>query len=235
MATAILSIQSHVAFGYVGNRAATFPLQRLGYDVAAVNTVQFSNHTGYGEWTGEVFSADHVASLIDGIEARGGLDATAAILSGYLGDASVGSVVLDAVERVKARNPTALYACDPVMGDVGRGFFVREGIPEFFKTKALEVADILIPNQFELAHLADRDITSVDTAMRAMADIRALGPSQVLLTSFEPAGESTEDIAMLLDTAAGTWRVATPRLPMNPAPNGAGDCTAALYLGKYLR
>lgn len=235
MATAILSIQSHVAFGYVGNRAATFPLQRLGYDVTAVNTVQFSNHTGYGEWTGEVFSADHVASLIDGIEARGGLDATAAILSGYLGDASVGSVVLDAVERVKARNPRALYACDPVMGDVGRGFFVREGIPDFFKAKALTVADILIPNQFELAYLADRPVTSLEIAILAMADIRAMGPSQVLLTSFEPEGASPDEIAMLLDTTEGTWRVATPRLPLNPAPNGAGDCTAALYTGKYLR
>ncbi|MBV6633664.1 MAG: pyridoxal kinase PdxY [Alphaproteobacteria bacterium] len=235
MATEILSIQSHVAYGYVGNRAATFPLQRLGYDVTAVNTVQFSNHTGYGEWTGQVFTADHVASLIDGVEARGGLDATAAIVSGYLGDASLGSVVLDAVERVKARNPMAIYACDPVMGDLGRGFFVRDGIPEFFKTKALTVADILIPNQFELAHLADRPVTSLETAMLAMADIRALGPSQVLLTSFEPDDASADEIAMLLDTTDGTWRVSTPRLPLNPAPNGAGDCTAALYTGKYLR
>ena len=235
MVKALLSIQSHVAFGYVGNRAATFPLQRLGFDVSAVNTVQFSNHTGYGEWTGEVFSAGHIASLIDGIEARGGLDLCAGVLSGYLGEAALGEVVLDAVKRVKARNPDAIYCCDPVMGDVGRGFFVREGIPEFFRDEALPMADILVPNQFELAYLTNRTVETLADALAATGELRKRGVDQVLLTSFEPVDGDRDQISMLLDTGQGAWQVDTPRLPLNPAPNGAGDCTAALYMGHMLR
>lgn len=235
MAKALLSIQSHVAYGYVGNRAATFPLQRLGFDVTAVNTVQFSNHTGYGAWTGEVFSAEHIASLIDGIEARGGLDNCAGVLSGYLGDAALGAVVLDAVKRVKTKNPTAIFCCDPVMGDVGRGFFVRPGIPEFFRDTAIAMADILVPNQFELAYLADQKTETLDHVLAATAKLRAMGPSQVLVTSFEPVDGPDNQIAMLLDTGHGAWQIDTPRLPLNPAPNGAGDCTAALYLGHRLK
>ena len=235
MAKSLLSIQSHVAFGYVGNRAATFPLQRLGFDVTAVNTVQFSNHTGYGEWTGEVFTAEHIAALIDGVEARGGLDICAGVLSGYLGDAALGAVVLDAVSRVKARNPSALFCCDPVMGDVGRGFFVRDGIPEFFRDHALPAADILVPNQFELAYLAGHAVESLEHALKATASLRAKGPSQVLVTSFEPKDGAADQISMLLDTDDGAWQIDTPRLPLNPAPNGAGDCTAALYFGHMLR
>ena len=234
MAPRLLSIQSHVAFGYVGNRAATMPLQRLGYDVSAVNTVQFSNHPGYGAWTGEVFSAAHIAALIDGIEAQHGLLDTVGTLTGYLGDPAVGSVVLDAVARVKRHNPAALYCCDPVMGDTGRGFFVRSGIPAFFRDQALAVADILVPNQFELGWLSGQPVAALEPALAAMALLRAMGPSQVLLTSFEPADAPADSIAMLLDTADGAWRVETPRLPLDPAPNGAGDCTAALYLGHFL-
>jgi pyridoxine kinase len=235
MATRLLSIQSHVAFGYVGNRAATFPLQRLGYDVSAVNTVQFSNHTGYGAWTGEVFAAEHIAGLIDGIEARGGLEPCAGVLSGYLGDPAVGEVVLDAAARVKARNPGALYCCDPVMGDIGRGFFVRPGIPEFFRERALAAADILVPNQFELASLSGMETPVLEAALQASASLRAKGPSQVLVTSFEPEDMPKDSIRMLLDTSDGAWLVETPRLPLEPAPNGAGDCTAALYLGHFLK
>ena len=144
----ILSIQSHVAYGYVGNRAATFPLQRLGFDVWAVNTVQFSNHTGYGAWQGEVFSPAHVRSIVDGIAERGVMGQCDALLSGYLGDPALGEVVVEAAERVRAANPAAVWACDPVMGDVGRGFFVRPGIPELFRDRIVPMADVIAPNQF---------------------------------------------------------------------------------------
>src|SRR5688572_24371027 len=121
----ILSIQSHVAYGYVGNRAAVFPLQLLGYDVIAINTVQFSNHTGYGKWTGMVFEDRHIGDIVAGLEENGALDEVDAVLSGYLGDAALGGIVLDAVCRIRAHRPDMIYCCDPVMGDTGRGFFVR--------------------------------------------------------------------------------------------------------------
>ena len=129
----VLSIQSSVAYGHVGNNAAVFPLQRLGFSVWPVNTVHFSNHTGYGDWRGFVLPAEDVADVIQGIEDRGVLSECDAVLSGYVGDASVGQVVLDAVARVKAANPRAIYCCDPVMGDADRGFFVRPGIPGFMR------------------------------------------------------------------------------------------------------
>src|SRR5947209_11157152 len=110
----ILSIQSWVAYGHVGNAAAIFPLQRLGAEVWAINTVQFSNHPGYGSWTGQVATSAEISTLVDGVEARGALSACDAILSGYMGDPSIGEAILDAVRRVRRANPSALYCCDPV-------------------------------------------------------------------------------------------------------------------------
>ena len=120
-----MSIQSSVAYGYVGNSAAVFPLQRLGHEVWPVLTVHFSNHTGYGAWRGPLLDPADVREVVAGIEDRGVLEHCDAVLSGYQGDPAVGGVILEAVEKVKAANPHAVYCCDPVMGDVGRGMFVR--------------------------------------------------------------------------------------------------------------
>ncbi|HYH20557.1 MAG TPA: pyridoxal kinase PdxY [Azospirillum sp.] len=231
----VLSIQSHVAFGYVGNRAAAFPLQRLGHDVIVVNTVQFSNHTGYGAWTGQVFTAEHIVDVIDGVAERGGIAACDAVLSGYMGDAALGQVIVETAARVKAANPHAVYCCDPVMGDVGRGFFVRPGIPDFMKAHAVPAADVVTPNQFELEFLTDRTVGSLDDALAATAALRARGPRVVLVTSLTRTEAPADRIEMLVDTADGAWVVATPRLPLDPPPNGAGDAVAALFLAHYLK
>ena len=231
----VLSIQSHVAYGYVGNRAAVFPLQRLGYDAIAVNTVQFSNHTGYGEWTGQVFSAEHIADVIDGVAARGVLPKCHAVLSGYMGDVGLGQVIVETAARVKAANPRAVYACDPVMGDVGRGFFVRPGLPEFIKQHAIPAADLLTPNQFELEFLADRKVETLEDALAATAALRARGPRLVLVTSLTRKDAPADTIEMLADNTDGAWLVSTPRLPLDPAPNGSGDAVAALFLAHYLK
>ncbi|HEY0836832.1 MAG TPA: pyridoxal kinase PdxY [Azospirillum sp.] len=231
----VLSIQSHVAFGYVGNRAAAFPLQRLGHDVTVVNTVQFSNHTGYGAWTGQVFTAEHIVDVIDGVAERGGIAACDAVLSGYMGEAALGQVIVETAARVKAANPRAVYCCDPVMGDVGRGFFVRPGIPDFMKAHAVPAADIVTPNQFELEYLTDHTVGSLADALDATAALRARGPRVVLVTSLTRAEAPADRIEMLVDTAEGAWVVATPRLPLDPPPNGAGDAVAALFLAHYLK
>lgn len=231
----VLSIQSHVAYGYVGNRAAVFPLQRLGCDVMAVNTVQFSNHTGYGSWKGDVFSAAHVQQVLDGVGERGALDACDAVLSGYMGDAAMGSVILSAVARVKAAKADALYCCDPVMGDVGRGFFVRPGIPEFMRDHAVPAADMVTPNQFELEYLTGGSASSLDGALAATAALRARGPRLVLVTSLTRDEAPEGRIEMLVDGDAGAFLVGTPRLPLDPPPSGAGDAVAALFLAHYLK
>jgi pyridoxine kinase len=227
----ILSIQSQVAFGYVGNSAAVFPLQRLGHEVWPVLTVNFSNHTGYGEWRGPVLAPGDVAAVVDGIEERGVLPGISAVLSGYQGDPAVGAVILDAVARVKAAHPDAVYCCDPVMGDVGRGMFVRPGIPEFMRDRVVPAADVITPNHFELDFLAGVEATPrLDDVLDAVARVRATGPGNVLVTSVVTT--DSDDLSLVAVDDDGAWAVTTPHLPITP--NGGGDVTAAVYLAHLL-
>lgn len=229
----VLSVQSSVAYGHVGNSAAVFPLQRMGFEVWPVNTVHFSNHTGYGEWRGPVLPAEDIAGVIRGIEDRGVLPTCDAVLSGYMGDASLGEVIVGAASRVKELNPDALYCCDPVMGDEGRGFFVRPGIPEFMREVAVPAADVITPNQFELEFLTGSRIRDLDDALAASDKARGLGPETVLTTSLRRDDASADAIEMLAVSGEGAWLVGTPMLPLEI--NGAGDATAALFLAHLLR
>jgi pyridoxine kinase len=228
----ILSVQSWVAYGHVGNAAAVFPLQRLGAEVWAVNTVQFSNHTGYGDWGGRVLSGAEVADVIDGIARRGVLAGCDAVLSGYIGDAGIGRAVLGAVGRVKAANPRALYCCDPVIGDIGRGVFVRPDIPDFFARDALPCADIVTPNRFELERLAGHGIATLDAAKQAVAAVQARmasgGPRSVLVTSLQADATPPDAVDLLVAEGGACYLLRTPLLDI--AANGAGDVIAALFL-----
>ena len=236
MSFAVLSIQSHVVVGHVGNDAAAFALQRLGIEVWPVHTVQFSNHPGHGAWKGHAFDAAHVRSLIDGLDAQGYLRRVDAVLSGYIGTAETGAVVAEAVARVKAQNANAIYCCDPVMGDVGPGVFVKPDVPPFFVDVAMPLADIATPNVFELSLLTGMSASSLNTLPALVAAARALitrGPRIVLVTSAHIAGD--DRINTLAVTADRAWRVGTPYIPLTPVPNGMGDCIAALFLGRYLQ
>jgi pyridoxine kinase len=226
----VLSVQSWVACGNVGNCAALFPLQRLGIDTWSLNTVAFSNHTGHGKWRGAAVPTRIVASLFEGIAELGVLPRCDAVLSGYLGEPEIGPVLLDIVARVKAANPRALYCCDPVMGDVGPGWYVGAGIPEWYRDQALAAADIATPNRFELEWLSGRPVGTLAEAAVAAAALRSLGPRVVLVTSLEPAADR---VAVLAADPAGAWIVETPRLPI--AATGCGDALAALFLGWLLK
>lgn len=229
----ILSIQSWVSYGHVGNASAVFPLQRLGAEVWAVNTVQFSNHTGYGAWRGSVFGAELIQELVEGIAERGALPRCDAVLSGYMGAAGIGEAILSAVARVKAANGAAMYCCDPVIGDVGRGVFVRPGIPEFMRDRAVPAADIITPNQFELEWLAGREVRSLAEAKQAVAALQARGPRCVMVTSLRTEETPEGAIELLAGEGGEFWRLRTPMLPL--AVNGAGDAIAALFLFHRLR
>jgi pyridoxine kinase len=228
----ILSIQSWVAYGHVGNAAAMFPLQRLGAEVWAINTVQFSNHPGYGAWTGDVFSGDAVRALVDGVAARGALARCDGVLSGYMGDEAVGAAILDAVARTRAENPAALYCCDPVIGDAGTGVYVRPGIPALIRERALQLADIATPNRFELEHLTGLPCDTLAGARRAIAALQAMmrpdGLRTVLLTSLETEETPAGSLDLLAAEPDAVFRLRTPRLALQP--NGAGDAIAALFL-----
>ena len=229
----ILSIQSHVANGHVGNSAAVFPLQRLGVEVWPIHTVQFSNHTGYGEWQGRVFDAGLIRELVAGIEQRGVLGECDGVLSGYMGGADIGAAILDAVASVKRANPSARYCCDPVIGDIDRGIFVREGIAEFMRERAVPAADVVTPNQFELDYLAGRQSKTLADALGAVKAAHALGPGVVLVTSLHVDDTPEDAIDLLASNGSRRFRLRTPRLSL--LVNGAGDAMAALFFAHYLR
>ena len=229
----LLSIQSHVAYGHAGNSAAVFPLQRLGVEVWPIHTVQFSNHTGYGSWTGEVFGAGLIGDVVAGIEEREVLGECDGVLSGYMGGADIGAAILDAVETVRRANPSAHYCCDPVIGDVGRGVFVRQGIPEFIKEKAVPAADIVTPNQFELDILSRRASTTPAAARDAVKALHDLGPRAVLVTSLHTDQTPGDAIDLLASDETGMYLLRTPRLPITVS--GGGDAVAAMFFVHYLR
>jgi len=228
----VLSIQSHVAFGHAGNSAAVFPLQRLGHDVYPVLTVTFSNHTGYGATRGPLIAPADVAEVLLGVEERGAFPEVDAVLSGYLGAETMGAVVLDAVARVKVANPGAIYCCDPVMGDVGRGFFVRDGIPDYLRDEVVPRADILTPNQFELEFLAGQQIRARSELLACVDAVRDRGPATVLVTSVLTDDLAPGTIGMACVCDEGAWLVTTPMLDL--VVRGGGDATAAIFLAHTL-
>ena len=223
----ILSIQSHVTYGHVGNSSAVFPLQRLGVEVWPIHTVQFSNHTGYGAWRGQVFDAGVIGELVDGIEDRGRLPACDGVLSGYMGSAEIGAAIVNAVGRIRAANPRADYCCDPVVGDVGRGIFVRPGIPEFMRDTAVPAADIVTPNQFELEFLTGDAVVSQADAVSACNRLHAMGPKVILVTSVLTQETPVDAIDLIASGPDGRFLLRTPRLDVSL--NGAGDAIAALF------
>ncbi|MDQ1127285.1 pyridoxine kinase [Microbacterium sp. SORGH_AS 505] len=227
----ILSIQSAVAYGHVGNSAAVFPLQRIGVEVYPVYTVNFSNHTGYGAWRGPLISPQDVADVITGIEERGAFGEIDAVLSGYQGGEGIGDVILDAVARVKAANPNAIYACDPVMGNAKSGCFVAPAIPVLLRERVVPAADLITPNQFELGFLTGTDPADLDSTLASVDAARAMGPSTVLVTSVERPDRPEGTIEMLAVTDDGAWIVRTPHIPMKA--NGSGDVTAALFTAHF--
>ena len=229
----ILSIQSAVAYGHVGNSAAVFPLQRIGVEVLPVYTVNFSNHTGYGSWRGPLIAPEDVAAVISGIEERGVFGEIDVVLSGYQGGEGIGDVIIDAVRRVKAANPDAVYACDPVMGNAKSGCFVAPSIPILLRERVVPVADIITPNQFELGFLTGTEPDTIASTLESADLARTMGPRTVLVTSVERPDREEGTIEMMAVDDRGAWIVQTPKLPMKA--NGSGDVTAALFTAHYRR
>jgi pyridoxine kinase len=194
--------------------------------------VQFSNHTGYGAWRGDVLPTAIIDECVEGLAERGVLGSCDGVLSGYMGSAETGEAILRAVRRVKAANPHALYCCDPVIGDIGRGVFVREGIAELIASRVLPVADVITPNHFELEHLSGGPVRNADEARASLAKRLARGPKVILVTSLHFDDTPAEAVDVAAAEPGAVWRVRTPRLDLSP--NGAGDCIAALFFVHWL-
>ena len=233
LVTTILSIQSSVAYGHVGNSAVTFPLMRMGVEVWPVITVHFSNHTGYESWRGPLLSAADLSSVVRGIDERGVLGDVDAVLSGYQGGEDIGAMILEAVALVKWRNPAAIYCCDPVLGDKDRGSYVRPGIAEFMRQHVVPAAQIITPNQFELTTLTGLPVSTMDDVLNGADAVHSMGPEVVLITSVVRQDGPPDTIEMVAVDDTGAWLVSTPRLPRTFT--GSGDVTAAIFLATVLR
>jgi pyridoxine kinase len=229
----ILSIQSHVSYGHVGNSAAVFAMQRLGAEVWPVNTVAFSNHPGHGGFAGRVIDAAEIAALIAGIAKLGVLARCDALISGYLGAAETGPVVLQAVATARRANPALLFCCDPVIGDAGPGLYVRPGLPEFMRDQAMPAADMVTPNQFELEYLSGARATTQKELLGALAHLHGRGPKTILVTSVITAETPPDAIDIVASDGREAYLLRTPRLGRDF--NGAGDAMAALFLVHFLR
>ncbi|ALB70832.1 pyridoxal kinase PdxY [Cronobacter muytjensii] len=232
----ILAIQSHVVFGHAGNSAAEFPMRRLGANVWPLNTVQFSNHTQYGQWTGAVMPPSHLTEIVQGIAAIGQLSRCDAVLSGYLGSAEQGEQILEIVRQVKAANPKAKYFCDPVMGHPEKGCIVAPGVAEFHARAALPASDIIAPNLLELEMLSGHAVASVDEAVTTARELIARGPQIVLVKHLARAGYQQDRFEMLLVTAEEAWHISRPLVDFGARqPVGVGDVTSGLLLVKLLQ
>lgn len=230
----VLSIQSGVVYGYAGNKAAVLPLQLVGIDVWPFNTVQFSNHTQYEQWQGAASPHGQLTRIVDGLANIDVLSQCSAVLSGYLGDVRQCEEVANAVSAVRRHNPAALYFCDPVMGNPGKGCVVPQGVESFFRHEALSLADIIGPNLYELEVLAGKplaDFTAVITAARQITETTG---TKVLVKHLAHCGREKGAFEMLLVTPEQTLHISRPLYRFDRQPVGVGDLTCSLLLGALL-
>jgi len=229
----VLSIQSHVVFGHAGNSAAVFPMRRLGVNVWPLNTVQFSNHTQYGHWSGTAIGAGEIVDLVEGIGTIGVLPRCDAVLSGFLGTPDQAQAVIDVVRAVKAANPHARYFCDPVMG-VTEGYRVEPGIQEFLVRHMPEVADAMMPNHSELQRLVGRELETAEEAVLACREVLRRGPKLILVKHLLDRNSPADRFNMLIVTEHEAWLAQRPLYPFARQPVGVGDVTSAVLVARLM-
>lgn len=224
----VLSIQSSVIFGYVGNNIARPVLQTLGYDVWCVDTVNFSNHPGYGSFTGSVKEAHKIQDEINGLANLDILGECDAILSGYLGEVETAKTVSRTIELIKEQNETAIYLLDPVIGDDGQ-IYVKNGLIEAFKNELLPKADVILPNQSELGWLSGLKINDVSSLKTASKYLIKCGAKTVVVTGIP----EIETLTNYVVTSDAFWAISTPKL--NRKFSGTGDLFSSLFTGAFLQ
>lgn len=225
--TLVISIQSQVVHGHVGNSAAVYPMQAEGVTVAAVPTTLLSNHPGYPTLRGRVLEAELVADLLIGVEERGLVLTAQALLTGYLGSPAVGAVVADFLARSRRTNPALPIICDPVLGDDDLGVFVAEGMLAVMRDLMTPQAAVMTPNQFELELLTGLPARTEEDLLVAAGALAARGPSAIVATGCTLADTKPGEVETVLwQREAALVRIATPRLPIRPC--GTGDLVTAL-------
>lgn len=230
----VLSIQSHVVSGYVGNKSACFPLQTLGFEVDFINSVQFTNHTGYPVCRGQVLNAEELQDLYEGLRLNR-LTKYTHILTGYVGSDSFLNKVADIVQELKQENPSLMYVCDPVMGDNGK-LYVPQSLVNIYRDRLVGMADVVTPNQFELELLSEKQITTESTVLEAMDVLHSKGIPIVVLSSYRPS-ETSKEIYLYGSSKKGGQRSAVKIeiTTINAQFTGTGDLLAACILAWITR
>ncbi|CAL8388671.1 pyridoxal kinase [Gadus morhua] len=232
----VLSIQSHVVRGYVGNKSASFPLQVLGFEVDSINSVQFSNHTGYAHWKGQVLTAEELNVLYEGIKLNN-VNHYDYVLTGYSRDVSFLEMVVDIVAELKEANPSLVYVCDPVMGDHG-AMYVPEMLLPVYRDKVVPVANILTPNQFEAELLTGRKMKTEKDAVEIMDLLHKMGPETVVLTSTDLHSKLGDPYLVVLgsqrivkpDGSSSSQKIRMDIPKVDAVFVGTGDLFAAMLL-----
>lgn len=232
----VLSIQSHVVWGHAGNSASTLPMQRMGIEVNPIHTVHFSNHTGYGHCRGEIMPPSIITDSVQGLEDNGFIKNISAVLSGYTASPLVGKTIADSVKTIRKHTPNAIYCCDPVLGDVGRGIYVKEGVANMVKNTLVPIADIITPNHFEAEFLAGEPLDTLEKALAFCEDTVAKGVSTVVITSFNTTSTPNDVIQCIAVDSRGKYMLTKPKVTTGVKENftGSGDVFTALYLSNIL-
>ena len=221
----VISVQSQVVHGHVGNRAAAYAIQAEGVNVAAVPTTLISNHPRYPTVRGRVLESALVADLLTGVEERGLVESAAVLVTGYLGSPGNAAVVADFVERALTKNPNLIYLCDPVIGDDGR-VYVADGILDVVRQRLVPAASLITPNQFELGLLAGMTIADTQALAAARAKLAGHAGFAVVATGCRLADTPAEQVETILCVEDRLTRLATADLPIRPS--GTGDLLSGL-------
>ena len=229
----VISIQSQVVFGHVGNSAALFPMQAAGLEVAAIPTVIFSNTPDYPTLRGRALPPEFFSDLLQGARERGLPERADFILTGYIGSLDVALMVADFVAEAKAVNPRLIYVCDPVMGDAGPGLYVPEAIADVMRDRLLPMADIATPNPFELSWLTGREIATMTDLEQARAFLRIAPGAHLIATGCLLEDTPAGHIESVILGADGASRHPVEHLPV--ALPGTGDLFAGLIVSGLAR
>jgi pyridoxine kinase len=230
----ILTIQSHVVYGHAGNAAAVFPMQRLGHQVSVLNLLQFSNHTGYGSWGGKAISTEELQHVLNGLKNINVLAELDVIVSGYIGSVEQAHILYDVIVELKQQSSTFIYCCDPVMGDEGRGLYVKPDLAAFIQSHLMHVADWITPNAFELSQLSGMSVSNRTQALQACQSLLQSLPKLQGILATSVAEDKHKNTGMLLATREGVYHCETPKYDLIATVHGTGDVTTATFISHIL-
>ncbi|HWA62005.1 MAG TPA: bifunctional hydroxymethylpyrimidine kinase/phosphomethylpyrimidine kinase [Caulobacteraceae bacterium] len=215
----ILILSSHVAASRVGGGAQALALGKLGIDPILVPTVLFGRHPGWGAPGGRAVEAETMAAMLEGIEAQGLYPALDAVITGHFSTPEQVAVAAQALDAIRAVNPAAGIFVDPIMGDTGRGLYVKEAVAEALVAELLPRADLVAPNAWELGRLSGCEVESPASAVFAARVVR-----KPVLVSSVVAGDAIG--AVYVDAVGAAYASHPAR---DSAPNGTGDLLTALF------